>query len=145
MSPMKFQQEGAIKILELIQGIVFKFGDQHQEMFLLTQSKKRVYLHYQKVDMSTDRYLEEIKALVAVVESHGGGFSEPGTLRAALRDTGVYPGANGGDPTRYIIGVSSDDECAAVQAVIHEKLLTDIFISGANKFNFAELNENMAN
>ena len=50
----------------------------------MAQAKKSVFLFFQSEKVSIDKYYEEFKALVAVVETYGVTFVEPSVIKSEL-------------------------------------------------------------
>ena len=73
--------EEAVALIMLIKGICCRFNDQQQAVWSVVQAKKRVFLLVQYEYLSLNKYYEEFKALVVVVETYGGTFADPGVIK----------------------------------------------------------------
>ena len=57
------------------------FNDLQKAIWSAVQAKKRVFLLIQSEHLSINKYYEEFKALVAVVETYGGTFVKLGMIK----------------------------------------------------------------
>ena len=64
-----WEDEDVVKLITLIKGICCRFNNQQQAIWSIIQAKKRVFLLVQSEYLSTKKYYNEFKALVAVVET----------------------------------------------------------------------------
>ena len=64
-----WEDEDVVKLITLIKGICCRFNNQQQAIWSIIQAKKRVFLLIQSEYLSTKKYYNEFKALVAVVET----------------------------------------------------------------------------
>ena len=92
--------------------------------------------------MPVDKYYEEFKALVTVVETYGGTFLEPDVLEKQLLDTGVLA-----DMTNNlsIIENSNQGETKATTKITQEKILALMLLKGANWHQFSEVCNSLYN
>ena len=65
------EYKDAVALITLIKSICCRLNDQKQAIWSSVQDKKRVFLLVQSNYLSIDKYYEEFKALVAVVETYG--------------------------------------------------------------------------
>ena len=72
-----------------VQGICYRFNGQGQGVFTLIQAKKHVYLFIKDLNMSTDKYLLQFKALMSMMGTYGGSFAEPALIKAEFVTAGV--------------------------------------------------------
>ena len=137
--------EGVVGLLLLIQGIVTNFTDQRQKVWSLVQAKKRVLLFYQLETMSNDKYVEQFKARVLVVETYGGSFSqEPVLLRDELAEAGVVPAAVPPADQDLLIAATAV-EMEAAKKIVRSKVLAAMFLNGASSKRFKMLTDDIAN
>ena len=77
------------KLITLIEAICCRFDEKHQAIWSVVQAKKRVVLLIQSNYLSTDKYYDKFKALVAVVETYGRTIVEPGIIEQELADANI--------------------------------------------------------
>ena len=64
--------QDVMKLLLVIRGYWCRFDDHQQSTYALGQAKHRVSTNYQAHNLTNTEYVEHFKALVGVVEMHGG-------------------------------------------------------------------------
>ena len=70
-------------------GICYRFNGQGQGVFTLMQAKKHAYLFIQDLNMPTEKYLLQSKALMSVQGAYGRSFAKPALIKAELVTAGV--------------------------------------------------------
>ena len=81
-----------MQLLLVIQGYCCHFDDHQQSTCALEQAKHRVSTYCQAHDATNTEYVEHFKALVGVVETHGGAYGpEPGLVASELIAQGMKP------------------------------------------------------
>ena len=64
-----WEDNHVVELITLIKDIFCHFNNQQQAIWSVVQAKKRVFLLIQSEYLSTKKYYNEFKALVAVVET----------------------------------------------------------------------------
>ena len=107
--------------------------------------KKRVFILIQLDHGSIDKYHEEFKALVAVVETYGGTFVEPGVVgkELMLASVALKQDMNGNDLT--IVESASKLEVESATKIVQEKILALMLVNGANYKQYTEVHHQLAN
>ena len=139
------EDEDAVALITLIKGICCHFNDQQQPIWSIVQAKKRVFLLIQSEYLSIDKYYEEFKALVAVVETYGGTFADPGIIEKELANAGVTVKNDSNGTDRPLIESSNKAELDVVTKIAREKTLTLILLNGANFKRYTEVRNHLAN
>ena len=75
--------------IDTSKGSAIDFNGQGQGVCMLMQAKKHIYLSIQYLNMSTDKYLLQFKALMSVLGTYGKSFAEPALIKAELVTAGV--------------------------------------------------------
>ena len=86
--------QDVVQLLLVIQVYCCRFNNHQQRTYALDQAKHRVSTYYQAHDVTNTEYVEHFKALVSVVETHGGAYGygrKPGLVAAELVAQGMKP------------------------------------------------------
>ena len=75
--------------IDTSKGSAIDFNGQGQGVCMLMQAKKHIYLSIKDLNMSTDKYLLQFKALMSVLGTYGKSFAESALIKAELVTAGV--------------------------------------------------------
>ena len=81
---MVWEEEDHIDLIILIQGIFCHFNVQQQATWSVVHTKKRVFLLIQSEHVSIEKYYEEFKESVAIIETYGGTLVELSMIKNEL-------------------------------------------------------------
>jgi len=84
--------QDVVQLLLVTQGYCCRFDDHQQSTCALEQAKHQVSTYYLAHNVTNTEYVEHVKALVGVVETHGGAYGpEPGLVASELVAQGMKP------------------------------------------------------
>ena len=129
----------------LIKGICCRFNDQQQVIWSVVQAKKRVSLLVQSEHLSINKYYEEFKTLVAVVETYGGTFVKPGMIEKELTFAGMTLKQNAKGNDLSIMDLADKSTLDVSTRIAREKILALMLLNGANYKRYAEVCNQLAN
>jgi hypothetical protein len=84
------QDQDVDQLILIVCGYWCHFNDHQQGTWALMSAKHLASIFYQTYEMLMTDYIENFKALIAVVETYGGAYGhEPGLVRSQLIKQGV--------------------------------------------------------
>jgi hypothetical protein len=129
--------QDVVELLRLIRGFCCDFGAGQQSTWALEQAKHKVSVYYQRHDVSNTDYIQFFQALVGVVETYGGAYSnEPGLIEASLIEQGVTGG---------LVASATEAQIAKAKANCREAYLACMLLQGADSIRYGPLKTELSN
>ena len=140
-----WEDNHVVELITLIKGIFCHFNNQQQAIWSVVQAKKRVFLLIQSKYLSTNKYYDKFKVLVAVVETHGRTFVKPGIIEEELADAGVLAKHHGNGVSLPLIESANKTALDGAIKTAREKILALMLLNGANHMQHAKVRNHLAN